>query len=161
MDKKTKNMCVSAIIAAFYVLLTGVSAALHLDKGIFQVRLSEMLTVLPIITPAAIPGLFVGCLFSGIFFGAMPMDTIFGSLTTLIAAIITYLMPKKRPYLAPIPPIILNSAVVPFILIYAYGLKGAIPYFSFTVFIGEAISCGALGMLLYKSIPNSLRESLR
>ena len=79
----------AAVIAALYVVLTFVSALMGLASGVIQVRLSEALTVLPAFTPAAIPGVFIGCLLSNLLGGATMLDVVFGSLTTLAAALLT------------------------------------------------------------------------
>ena len=80
--------------------------------------------------------------------GCMLLDIIFGSLATLIGAFGTYLLRNQNKWLAPLPPIIANTIIVPFVLAYVYHLEGGIPYFMLTVGIGEIISCGVLGMLL-------------
>ena len=133
--------------ASLYVALTYHSSLLGLASGQIQIRLSEALTVLPFFTPAAVPGLFIGCLLANLLTGAAPLDVIFGSLTTLVAALLTYLL-RKYKFLAPVPPIILNTAVLPFLFRYVYGMEGAMLYFALTVFIGEFISCGVLGYIL-------------
>lgn len=136
----------AAMIAALYVVLTFIANALGLASSAIQVRFSEALTILPYFTPAAIPGLFVGCLLSNILTGLALPDIIFGSLATLIGAIFTRKLCKYK-WLAPIPPIVANAVIVPFVLLYAYGIRPL--WFSFiTVTIGEVISCGILGMLL-------------
>ena len=76
----------AAMIAALYIVLTFIANALGLANYAIQVRFSEALTILPYFTPAAIPGLFAGCLLSNILTGCMPLDVIFGSLATLIGA---------------------------------------------------------------------------
>lgn len=159
--KRTAFITKAALIAALYVALTGVSAMLSLDKGVIQVRLSEALTVLPIFTPAAIPGLFIGCVLSSFLFGAIPLDIVFGSLATLIGAIGTYYIGKISKYLAPIPPIVSNVVIIPLVLKYAYCIDGGIPYFALTVFIGEFICCGILGMLIIRSMPKALTDLLK
>ena len=98
--------------------------------------------------PRAIPGLFLGCIISNTMTGCMLLDIIFGSLATLIGAFGTYLLRDRNKWLAPLPPIIANTIIVPFVLAYVYHLEGGIPYFMLTVGIGEVISCGILGMLL-------------
>ena len=136
-----------AIIAALYVVLTMLANALGLANYPVQLRFSEALTVLPLFTGAAIPGLFVGCLISNILSGAVIWDVIFGSLATLIGAIGTYLL-RRYKLLPLLPPIISNTLIVPFVLAYGYGIEGTIPFFMLTVGLGEAISCGVLGYLL-------------
>ncbi|HOO28952.1 MAG TPA: QueT transporter family protein, partial [Lachnospiraceae bacterium] len=138
--------------------------ALGLSNGVIQVRFSEALTILPYFTPLAIPGLFVGCLISNLLTGCMPLDVIFGSLATLLGAIGTGFIGKLSrkqagskkdstiKWLAPIPPIVANTLIVPFILAYVYQFEGSIPYFMLTVGLGEVISCGILGMILLFSL---------
>lgn len=149
--KKTKTMTQAALIAALYVVLTFVANAMGLASGAIQIRLSEALTILPCFTPAAIPGLFIGCLISNILVGSVIWDIVFGSLATLIGAIGTHYL-RKHKWLSPLPPIISNAVIVPFVLVYAYGVQDALPFLAFTVGAGEVISAGVLGMILLKSL---------
>ena len=136
----------AAMIAAIYVVLTFIASALGISSGVIQVRFSEALTVLPYFTPAAIPGLFIGCLLANLLTGAALPDIIFGSLATLIGAVLTRKLHNYK-WLAPLPPILANAVIIPFVLLYAYGIRPL--WFSFiTVTVGEIISCGVLGMLL-------------
>lgn len=146
-DKKVLMTTQAAMIAALYVVLTLLANALGLANYAIQVRFSEALTILPYFTPAAIPGLFVGCLLSNIITGCAPMDVVFGSLATLAGAVGTYAL-RKNKWLAPIPPIVANIIVVPLVLTYVYKFEGSLIYFGITVGIGEVISCGLLGMIL-------------
>ncbi len=141
----------AAAIAAVYVVLTYVSAALGISSGAIQVRLSEALTILPYFTPAAIPGLFVGCLLANTLTGCALWDIVFGSFATLIGAVLTRLL-RKRKWLAPVPPILANTVIVPFVLAYAYGVPDGIPFLMATVGAGEIISCGVLGMILLAAL---------
>ncbi len=100
-------------------------------------------------TSKAIPGLFIGCLIGNILGGAILPDIIFGSIATLIGAFFTWKLREKSPYLAPVPPIIANILIVPFVLRYGYGVALPIPFMMCTVGIGEIISCAVLGMVLY------------
>ena len=145
-NKGVLFMIQAAMIGAVYVVLTFLFAPLSF--GEIQFRISEALTILPIFTPAAIPGLFVGCLLGNFLGGALLPDVIFGSIATLIGAVFTYLIGKKSRFLAPMPPIISNVLIVPFVLRYAYGVTLPIPFLMLTVGIGEVISCGVLGLLL-------------
>ncbi len=149
--KKVRGIAVGAIIAAAYVVLTYIAAAFNLSSGAIQIRLSEALTILPIFTPYAIPGLFIGCILANTLTGCLATDIIFGSMATLLGAIGTYFL-RKKPILATIPPILSNAIIVPFILLYVYNLEGVYGYFFMTVFAGELISCGILGFLLRKSL---------
>lgn len=136
-----------ALIAALYVVLTWVANAMGLANGAIQVRFSEALCVLPVFTPAAIPGLFVGCLLSNILNGCVVWDIVFGSLATLIGAIGTYLL-RKTKFVFTLPPVIANAVIVPFVLRYAYGVGDAHWFLVVTVGIGELISVCILGMIL-------------
>ncbi len=148
---KIKYLAQAAIIAALYVVFTLIANAAGLASGVIQVRISEALTVLPFFTPAAIPGLFLGCLLSNIIGGCVIWDIIFGSLATLLGALGTYAIRKKLPdWCAAIPPIIANTLIVPFVLSYAYEVPDSIPFLMLTVGAGEVISCGILGILLLK-----------
>ncbi len=146
------NITYAAMIAAAYVVLTVFVASFNMASGAIQVRLSEALTILPVFSNAAVPGLFVGCLISNLVTGLAPMDIVFGSLATLIGAVGTYFLRQKHPVLASVPPIISNTIIVPFILKYVYNIPGSLPFFVLTIFIGEFISCGILGQLLYHAI---------
>ena len=149
-NKGTLFMVQAAAIAAVYVVLTTVFAAFSF--GEVQVRISEALTILPVFTPAAIPGLFVGCLISNFLGGAILLDVIFGSIATLIGAVFTWKLRNSSKWLAPLPPIVANAIIVPFTLYYGYGVNLPIPFMMLTVGIGEIISCGVLGMILYGAL---------
>lgn len=144
-----KPMVYSAFVAAVYVVLTYIANLMGLANNPIQVRFSEALCVLPIFLPAAIPGLFLGCLISNFLTGAVLIDVILGSVATLIGAIGTRIL-RKRPLLATLPPVIANMIIVPPILAYVYKFEGSLPYFVATVGAGEVISCVVLGYLLYK-----------
>ncbi len=139
----------AAMIAAIYVVLTLVAASLGLDHYAVQLRFSEALTILPFFTPAAIPGLYAGCLLSNIMSGCIIWDVIFGPIATLLGALGTWLLRKRSKWLAPLPPIITNTIIIPLILAYAYQFEGSLPYFMVMVGLGEFLSCGILGILLF------------
>ncbi len=136
---KTKYLAHAAIIAAIYVVITIIFAPI--SYGQVQVRISEALTVLPYFTPAAIPGLFVGCLIANIYGGEGIIDIVFGSLATLFAAFLSYKMPKK--YLVPIPPIVVNAIVIGFVL--SHVLKVSLLITMAWVGLGQLISCYGIG----------------
>ncbi len=148
----------AAIIAALYVVLTFFANALGLANYSIQVRFSEALTILPLFTPAAIPGLYVGCLLSNILTGCIAWDILFGPMATLLGAMGTYYLRRSHKWLAPLPPILSNTIIVPFVLAYAYQFEGSIPYFMLTVGMGEIISCGILGMLLYSALKKQAKH---
>lgn len=152
------TMAQAAMIAAIYVVLTFIAGAFGLANYAVQVRFSEALTILPFFTPAAIPGLFIGCMLSNILTGCALPDIIFGSLATLIGALGTYAL-RRWKWCAPICPILANTIIVPLVLIYGYGflIEGmsvvqCYGYYCLTVGAGEIISCGILGMILLFSL---------
>lgn len=148
-NKKVLFTVQAAAIAAIYVILTVLFAPIGF--GSVQVRFSEALTVLPYFTPAAIPGLFVGCFIGNILGGAIPLDIICGSLATLAAAGCSYLLRRKK-YLVPLPPVVLNALIVPFVLYYGYGENLPIPFMALTVGIGEVISCYVIGLIVLSAL---------
>lgn len=149
MQSKTMRLTVGAAIAAMYVVLTFVSALAGLSSGVIQLRLSEALTVLPIFSRAAVPGLCVGCFVANLLTGGAMWDVILGSLATLLGALGTRAF-RKYKWSAPIFPIMSNAIIIPFVLQYVYQFEGAYFYFMFTVAVGEILSCGVLGILLIK-----------
>lgn len=144
-NKKVQFITQGAVIAAIYVVLVLIFDTFSF--GPIQFRIAEMLTIMPYFTPAAIPGLFVGCLIANIIGGGLIWDIVFGSIATLIGAIGSYLV-RKNKWLVPLPPIIANMVIVPFVLKYAYGYDGLLIYFMFTVGLSEIIVCGIIGMAL-------------
>lgn len=158
-DKKVLFMAQAAMIAALYVALTYVFAPISFSE--VQVRIAEALTILPVFTPAAIPGLFIGCLLGNIMGGALVPDILLGSLATLIGAFFTWMLRKANPFLAPVPPIVANTLIVPFVLKYAYGVDLPIPFMMLTVGAGEVLSCGVLGMLLYFALKKNSEKIFR
>ena len=138
----------AAMIAAVYVVLTIVLAPISF--GQVQLRVSEALTIMPVFTAAAIPGVFIGCLIGNILGGAVLPDIIFGSLATLVAAVISYKLRGKGLLIASVPPVVVNMLVVPFVLKYAYSVPLPIPFMMLTVGAGEVVSCCILGVGLGK-----------
>ena len=154
MKKTNKKSTVSvhylttaAIIAALYVVFTGLSAAFGLASGVIQIRLSEALTVLPYFTSAAVPGVTIGCLLANLLTGAPLPDIIFGTLASFLGVLGASLLRKKK-YLIAIPTILSNAIIIPLVLQYAYGVKDAFWYLMLTVGTGELISAGLFGGLL-------------
>ena len=139
----------AAIIAASYVALTLVLAPFSF--GPMQVRVAEALTILPLFTPAAIPGLTIGCLIANLMGGAVILDVIFGSLATLIGAALGYLLRFNR-WLVPIPTVAANTIIVPFVLRYGYGVEIPIPLMMVYIAVGEFIGCYVLGELLATAV---------
>ena len=151
MNRNLRFLCRGALVAALYVVLTWLCALVGLDKGVIQMRLSEALCVLPAFTGAAVPGLFVGCLLANLLTGSALPDVVFGSLATLIGALGAYFL-RRRKWLVPLPTVLANMLIIPFVLRFAYGAEGSIPYFMLTVGAGEVISAYICGMLLYAAL---------
>lgn len=149
-NKSTQFLAEAAAIGAIYVVLTLLFAPLSF--GEVQIRFSEALTILPFFTPAAIPGLFIGCIIANLFGGAIPVDIIFGSIATLLGAVFTYKLRNSSRFLAPLPPIIANSVIVPFVLHFGYGVNLPIPLLMLTVGIGEIVSCAVIGLILQTAL---------
>lgn len=155
-NKKVLFLTQAALIAAVYVVLTFLTNTLGLASGTIQVRLSELMTILPFFTPAAIPGLWLGCFLANLLTGCIIYDVIFGSIATLLGAIGTWLL-RKHKFLCTLPPVIANMLIVPFVLRYAYGFvfeaggtDWSIPFYMLTVGIGEIICCCVLGSIVLR-----------
>ena len=148
---RIRFLCYSAIIAALYTVLTYLVSALGVASGVIQLRLSEGLCILAAFTPAAIPGLTLGCLISNLVTGCLPIDILFGTLATLIGAIGGWHL-RQKPYLVPLPTVLANTVIVPFVLAYAYHAEGGLAFFFLTVGIGEILSAYVLGLLLYPAL---------
>ena len=150
-NSKIRFMCQSAVIAALYASLTLFVNAFGLANGAIQVRLSEALCILPVFTPSAVGGLFLGCIIANLLCASPVWDIVFGSLATLIGAYLTYRMRNIRyKTLCTLPPVLSNAIIIPFVLKLVYKLDGAYWYFFATVGLGELISCTVVGMLFYK-----------
>lgn len=147
---QTKNktvyfMAYAAAIAAIYIVLTMVFAPISF--GPVQFRIAEILCILPFFTPAAIPGLFIGCFLSNLLCGAAGLDIVFGSIATLIGAAGSYIL-RDHKALVCVPPIAANVIIIPWVLRFAYGSTDLIPYAMVTVGIGEVLAIGVLGNIL-------------
>lgn len=146
-------MTYAAVIAALYTALTLLSYAFGLDKGAVQLRLSEVLAVLPCVSGAAVPGLFVGCFLSSLLCGGHPLDVVFGSLVTLLAAMVCRMLRGALRYklgtiLVTLPNVLLNAFLIPLLLMFVYGVPDGYFYLVLTVGIGEAVTTGILGSCL-------------
>lgn len=148
-DHALRQMVYGAVIAAIYVVLTMMFQPISF--GPIQFRISEALCVLPFFTPAAIPGVFIGCLIANVLGGSVIMDVVFGSLATLIGAIGSRAVRRNR-YLVSLPPIISNTVIIPWVLKYAYGAEDMIWFMMITVGIGEILAIGVLGQLLITAL---------
>ena len=149
-NKKALHLTQAALVGAMYFALTWVSNTFGLASYAVQLRLSESLCVLPYFFPAATPGLFVGCLLANLSMNAVIWDMLFGSLATLIGAFIASKLKNK--WLVPIPTVLANTVIVPFVVLFCYtpGVKSVGVYATITagVFAGEVLSAYVLGMVL-------------
>lgn len=141
----------AALIAALYTVVTYYVAAFNLASGAIQIRISEALCVLPVFTPAAIPGLFLGCLISNTVTGAPIYDIVFGSLATLAGAFGTWGL-KNTKFAYTLPPVLSNMIIIPMVLKFAYHLDDAYWFLVITVGLGEVISICVLGTLLKNAL---------
>ncbi len=144
---KTKYWVQAALIAAVYACLTIFLAPI--SYGVLQVRISEALVVLPMFTPAGVPGLFVGCLIANLLGPYGVMDIVLGSLATGLAAVVSYKL-RGRPFLVPLPPIITNALIVGPMLKFVYGVPFSLFICVLAVGTGEAVACYGLGFPLSK-----------
>ncbi|MCD8084691.1 MAG: QueT transporter family protein [Clostridiales bacterium] len=143
--KRVYLITYGAMIAAIYTALTLMIEPIA--SGPIQFRISEALCILPYFTPAAIPGVTVGCLLSNLLMGSAAMDVVFGSVATLIGAVGSYAVRKSK-WLVCVPPILSNTVIVPWVLKYAYGTPYTIPFTMLTVGVGEVLAIGVLGNVL-------------
>ena len=144
---KTKKICITAAVAALYVAFTLVARMLGLDSGVIQLRISEMLCVLPIFMPISIIGLTAGCFLSNLLLSGNWLDILIGPLATLIGALGTYAL-RRWKWIAPMPAVISNAVIIPFVLAYGYGMTETIPFMMLTVGVGELLSVYGFGSYL-------------
>ncbi|MBR3893865.1 MAG: QueT transporter family protein [Clostridia bacterium] len=141
----------AGLIAALYTVLTCVVGAFGLASGAIQLRLSEALCVLPFFTPAAIPGLTLGCLLSNLITGCIWQDVVFGTLATLLGAWGAYAL-RRFAWLVPLPTVLSNTVIVPLVLAYGYRFEDGLPYLMATVALGEVLSAYVCGMILLLAV---------
>ena len=161
MGKKIGRFIIQTlVIAVLYFVLSYIANEFQLANGLnFQLRISEALTVLPYYTPAAIPGLFIGCLSANHAMNLPMSDVIFGSLATLAASIVSYMVRKKK-FLVPFPPVIINAFAVPAIYTFLLGFDEP-PFWRSVIMVGlgEVVTCGVLGIALMLGLED-YREKL-
>lgn len=157
-NNSTRELTLAAMVAALYVVLGYFGNVFGLTFGVVQFRFAEALCVLPILFPAAVPGLFVGCLITNLLSPYGLLDMVCGSLATLLAALWTARL--NRRWLAPLPAVLCNGVVVGFVLAFSQtetGFSATFPaawlYNGLTVALGELGVCATLGMLLLYTLP--------
>ena len=144
----------ASAIAALYTVIT--IAIGPLGNAAIQCRIPEAMCMLAIFTPAAIPGMTIGCLISNIATGCLWQDVLFGTLATLIGVVGARLL-RRIWWLTPLPTVVSNTLIVPFVLAYAYHAEEGIPFLMLTVGIGEVISAYVLGIALYFALRKNAR----
>ena len=153
MKPNAKNLAFAGIVACLYAILTLVPGLSALSFGPFQLRVSEVLTVLPLFSPWAIAGLSVGCAISNLASPMLALDLPLGTLATFLAALFTYLL-RKKPVIALLMPAVFNGLIVGSIITFFYSDIAAKPLIlignMLTVAAGEIIVCYALGLPLVK-----------
>ena len=157
-QKSLLSLTRAAAVAALYVVLTYISFFFGLASGPVQFRLSEALTVLPILMPESVLGLTLGCALSNLLTGSHIIDIIFGTLATLLGALGTHALSHiKRfpPILYTLPSILSNGIIVPLVL--TFTINGEFSHAAFWPFVGsvtlgEASVCLILGTLLYYTL---------
>lgn len=178
MQQKTHYLTEGAVIAAAYVILTLPFA--QFAFGPIQFRLAEALTALAALTPAAIPGLFIGCLLTNAFFNPSPLgliDIIFGSLATLAAAVLTWQLQRSvtirrlpdrwarglKYCLVLLPPVVINAIVVglylPFLIPDTPHTVLVIAGFMLTIFLSEAVVVYLIGLPLLLTLRKARKWS--
>jgi len=167
LSKSTNYVVQSGLIAALYAALTYLSGLLGLSYGPVQFRVSEALTILPVFTPAAIPGLVIGCFIGNLGSPYGLIDIIFGTIATLFAAIFSRLVRKVKfkgfPIFAPLMPVIFNAVIIGAEI--AYFLPKGTRWIGFLmaalqVGVGELVVCYLVGFLLFKSVKSSGIEKM-
>lgn len=138
-------VCQAGIIGALYTAITVLIGPL--GSTAIQCRISEALCVLPFFTPAAIPGVTIGCLVSNLLTGGIWQDVVFGTVATLLGAVGARLL-RRFPWLVPLPTVIANTVIVPLVLSFAYHTEEGLPFLFLSVGIGEVLSAYVLGMAL-------------
>ena len=152
-----RDLTIAAMVAALYTVMGYFANIFGLNFLVFQCRFAEALTVLPFLFPAAAPGLVVGCFLTNLLSPFGPVDWLFGTLATAIAAWLTMRMPRW--YLAALPPILVNAVILP--PMWAWAEVGAVDaafwaacgFNALTFIPGEALACYVLGTLLLFALP--------
>ena len=151
-----QHLATAAVVGAAYAVLSIFGSVFGVTFGPVQCRFAEALCVLPFFFPETTGGLFVGCLITNLLSPYGLLDIVIGSLTTLLAAVLTARC--KRKWLAPLPPVVCNAVIVGAVIAFAEGGTGgafwtAYAFNAFTVGLGELIASAVLGQLLLGVLP--------
>ena len=153
-QQRVRSLTLSAVLAAAYVTLAIICDSVGLLKYAIQIRIPEALCVLAAFTPAAIPGVTVGCLITNILLAGAPLDIVFGTVATFIGVWLGRMLCKGREptafrlILCTVPTLISNTLIMPPVIVYSYGTTLAMPIVYVTVFVGELISACVIGFFL-------------
>lgn len=150
-----RTLAAGGLVAALYVALTGLFAPVSF--GAVQFRVSEMLTLLPVLMPVSVPGLGIGCFLANLLFGAPWQDVVLGSLATLGAAALTRLC-RRDLWLAALMPVAVNGLVVGSMLSVLHSLPW-LPTMGF-VALGEAGVCYVLGVPMVRLLDRRIGARL-
>lgn len=143
-----RRLTLAAMVASLYTALTLVFQPISFQQ--VQFRISEALTLLPVLFVEAVPGLAAGCFISNLLAGANPYDVVFGTLATLLAAILSRKL-RGNAWLAALPPVVCNGVIIGLVLTYAYGID-LLWLNVLTVSLGQAVVCYALGVPMVKAL---------
>lgn len=152
-----RRICRAALIAALYVALTLVMGP-WAYSGFINLRPSEALTVLPVLFPESVFGLYFGCMLANVFSAASLYDVFLGSLVTLVAAALTRLV--RNVWAGGIFPVLLNAVFVPLILLAAGALEQAYWLSFLSVLATQAVWYYALGVPLFFGLKKVMKDRL-
>ncbi len=150
-DSNIRFLCRTSLIAALYVLLTSISAAVGLSSGPVQLRLSEALCFFAVFTPAAVPGVALGCFVSNILTACPLWDIVLGTLASLIGMIGCRAL-RKFPYLAAALYALANIVAIPLLQAYVYSVEEALPLLFLFAAVGELLAVYGAGVPIYLTL---------
>lgn len=160
----TRAVVDAGLIAAIYVVLTLIFQPISF--GAIQFRIAEALTLLPILTFDAVPGLFVGCLLANWLGGGIWFDVVLGSIATLLAALCSRRL-RERPAVAAAMPAIFNGLIVGPVVYFAYVRApgdpvsvGTLLFNMATVAFGELVVCYVLGLPMLAALKKLPKKTL-
>ena len=153
----TKKLARAGIVAGLYALLS--MSFFTISSGPVQMRVSEGLTLLPLLFPETIPAVFVGCIVSNVLTGCAPLDVVFGSLITLVAALLTYFTGKAikktvlKVFVGGLFPVVLNAVFLPLIWYFCYGELEYLYIVQVAILLaGQSLAVYVFGSIFYFAI---------
>ena len=154
---KTKAVVFVGMVAAIYATLSLLPGLSVLSFGPIQLRIAEALSALALLTPWAIPGLTIGCFLANLASPMMAVDLPFGTLATLIAAILTYLL-RKKPAVAMLMPVIVNGIIIGATISFYTDAEFSLILNMALVALGETAACYIFGLPLYKVLKKNFTK---